>query len=426
MIKKKNIIFFSMTVLLMIIILINSSNVVLGRDNYAIGIGSVEGDIDTRQCVAEAITAYNRAGYRVYGVANPGKQHLWEQLYADVQFFNCHGSEEWVITANSGIIVGSDKKYGNKDCIGTDTVHWDADTILVIYASCEGAGSNGYNNANSVARKTAQRGADIVMAWRSKINSESTKLWTGYYNNALANGYTVIQAMDYANSFEYEDDRVPQNSTIIHHGDTSIKIGKYRSAGVEEVRPEDNLLLKSRMRLSNDTNNNSLEYIYSVIKENYPEFDEKNYIMSRGNAQSINENTGEIEETEYINLKLKIGEFETLSGFTIKIKNNIIEAIYDNTIDFSKEKNILKQKNVLQTNNFSKNNIETLKDRACNELLEAYNNNINVNQDEITYKYTYDINTNKKYINFIIKSTIGNIATNEIATAYDTIKYELN
>lgn len=435
MIKKKSTIFFTIAVLFTIIILINSSTIVLGRDNYAIGIGSVEGDLDTRQYVSEAITAYKSAGYRVYGVANPGKQHLWEQLYADVQFFNGHGSEDWVTTAISGIIVGSDKKYGNKDCIGTDTVHWDADTILVIYASCEGAGSNGYNNANSVARKTAQRGADVVIAWRSTINSESTGQWTKRYNDALASGYTVIQAMDYANSYSYEDDRVPQNSTIIHHGDTSIKIGKYRSASikedrstsVKEIREKDNLLLKSKTKLSNKTNNNNnLEYVYSVIQETYPEFNKENYIISKGTSQSINENTGEIEETEYINLKLKIGEFETLSGFTVKVKNNNIEAIYDNTIDFSKETRILKQINSLHTNKLNTNAIEALKNSASTKLLKSYNNNVDINTDEITYKYIYDINTDKKYISFSIKSTTGDISKNEIAVAYDTIKYELD
>ena len=274
---RKSKIQISIIILTILLLLCSFSSTVFGRDNYAIGIATIEDNgqflLDTRESVSEAITAYQKAGYRVYGVGNPGKQHLWEQLYADVQFFNCHGNQECVVTAISGIVVGSDRMYGNKDCIGTNSVHWDADTILVIYAACQGAGNDGINNPNSVARKTAERGADVVMAWRSSVETTRLRAWTRNYNNALANGYTVIKAMDYVNSFSYSDSRVPQNSTIIHHGDTSIKIGKYRSANSDEIRPEDNLLLKSKSRSSVKIDEGNLENIYSIIKDTYPEFD---------------------------------------------------------------------------------------------------------------------------------------------------------
>lgn len=426
---RKSKIQISIIILTILLLLCSFSSTVFGRDNYAIGIATIEDNgqflLDTRESVSEAITAYQKAGYRVYGVGNPGKQHLREQLYADVQFFNCHGNQECVVTAISGIVVGSDRMYGNKDCIGTNSVHWDADTILVIYAACQGAGNDGINNPNSVARKTAERGADVVMAWRSSVETTSLRAWTRNYNNALANGYTVIKAMDYANSFSYSDSRVPQNSTIIHHGDTSIKIGKYRSANSDEIRPEDNLLLKSKSRSSVKIDEGNLENIYSIIKDTYPEFDEKNYVITKGNAQSINQNNGEIEETEYINFKFKVGEFETTSGFTIKARNNIVEAIYDNTVDFNKEMNILNQENSLRTRSTNENDIELLKNEAINELLEKYNNCVEVNPEDVTYKYLYDIDTDKKYVEFTIRNTIGDNSTNEVAEAYDTVKFEI-
>ena len=189
MIKKKSIVFFIISVLVTVILLFELAGVVLARDNYAIGIATIEdnGEFlwDSRASISEIITAYNRAGYRVYGVGNPGKQHLWEQLYADVQCFLCHGNQDCVVTAISGIVAGSDRMYGNKDCIGTDSVHWDADTILVIYGSCQGAGDNGVINKNSVGYKTAVRGAQVVMAWRSSVNIPNLEKWTKYYNNRL-------------------------------------------------------------------------------------------------------------------------------------------------------------------------------------------------------------------------------------------------
>lgn len=424
MIKQKSIVFFIISVLVTVILLFELAGVVLARDNYAIGIATIEdnGEFlwDSRASISEIITAYNRAGYRVYGVGNPGKQHLWEQLYADVQCFLCHGNQDCVVTAISGIVAGSDRMYGNKDCIGTDSVHWDADTILVIYGSCQGAGDNGVINKNSVGYKTAVRGAQVVMAWRSSVNIPNLEKWTKYYNNRLADGYSVIQAMDYANSFSYTDSRVPQNSTIIHHGDTGIKIGKYRNITENQIRPEDNLLLKAKTRTvisSNDVN-----AIYNVIKETYPDFDENNYIITRGNSQSINVTNEQVSETEYINLMLKVGEFETESGFTVRAEDGIVEAIYDNTIDFKKEAMLTKQKAPMMAN-CTETELQELKDEAIQKILSAYNNNVSINTDDVTYKYFYDIETEKKYVEFSIKSTMG--TQNEEVEACDIVKFEI-
>ena len=424
MIKKKSIVFFIISVLVTVILLFELAGVVLARDNYAIGIATIEdnGEFlwDSRASISEIITAYNRAGYRVYGVGNPGKQHLWEQLYADVQCFLCHGNQDCVVTAISGIVAGSDRMYGNKDCIGTDSVHWDADTILVTYGSCQGAGDNGVINKNSVGYKTAVRGAQVVMAWRSSVNIPNLEKWTKYYNNRLADGYSVIQAMDYANSFSYTDSRVPQNSTIIHHGDTGIKIGKYRNITENQIRPEDNLLLKAKTRTvisSNDVN-----AIYNVIKETYPDFDENNYIITRGNSQSINVTNEQVSETEYINLMLKVGEFETESGFTVRAEDGIVEAIYDNTIDFKKEAMLTKQKAPMMAN-CTETELQELKDEAIQKILSAYNNNVSINTDDVTYKYFYDIETEKKYVEFSIKSTMG--TQNEEVEACDIVKFEI-
>ena len=424
MIKKKSIVFFIISVLVTVILLFELAGVVLARDNYAIGIATIEdnGEFlwDSRASISEIITAYNKAGYRVYGVGNPGKQHLWEQLYADVQCFLCHGNQDCVVTAISGIVAGSDRMYGNKDCIGTDSVHWDADTILVIYGSCQGAGDNGVINKNSVGYKTAFRGAQVVMAWRSSVNIPNLEKWTKYYNNRLADGYSVIQAMDYANSFSYTDSRVPQNSTIIHHGDTGIKIGKYRNITENQIRPEDNLLLKAKTRTvisSNDVN-----AIYNVIKETYPDFDENNYIITRGNSQSINVTNEQVSETEYINLMLKVGEFETESGFTVRAEDGIVEAIYDNTIDFKKEAMLTKQKAPMMAN-CTETELQELKDEAIQKILSAYNNNVSINTDDVTYKYFYDIETEKKYVEFSIKSTMG--TQNEEVEACDIVKFEI-
>ena len=423
---KKNVFKISIILLLILVILFGFAKFVLARDNYAIGIATIDDEggflWDTRNSISQVIGAYSRAGYRVYGVGNPGKQHLWEQLYADVQCFLCHGNPDCVVTAVSGIVAGSDRTYNGRECIGTDSVHWDADTILVVYGSCQAMGNDGVISENSVGYKTGVRGARVVVGWRSSIEISSVEEWTINYNNRLADGYTVLEAMDYANSFTYLDSRANENSTTIHHSCLHMKIGKYRNAVQGEVRPEDNLLLKSTQKSRSNEAITELNQVYDIIRETYPQFNENNYEISSGDSLSLDINTGEEIKTDYVNLKLKLGEFETNSGFTIKLNNGTVEAIYDNTIDFDTESSLAKTR---MTTNYGEYNYEELKNDAIQKVLSAYKNNVSIDSSkDVTSKYFYDIETGKKYLVFSIRSTIGDNAE-ECAEAYDTVRYEI-
>ena len=423
---KKNVAKISLILLLILVILFYSASFVLARDNYAIGIATVDDEggflWDTKNSISQVIGAYSRAGYRVYGVANPGKQHLWEQLYADVQCFLCHGNKDCVVTAISGIVAGSDRTYAGRECIGTDSVHWDADTILVIYGSCKAMGDNGVVDQNSVGFKTAVRGAQVVVGWTSEIGVSSVENWTINFNNRLADGYTLQQAMDYANSFTYRDSRANENSLGIHHSCPDMKIGKYRNFIQDEVRPEDNLLLKSTQKSRNNEAVTELNQVYNIIRETYPQFNENNYEISSGDAILLDINTNQEINTNYVNLKLKLGEFETNSGFTIKLNDGIVEAIYDNTIDFNTESNLVKTK---MTTNYGEYNSVELKNDAVQKVLSAYKNNVSIDSSkDVTSGYFYDIETGKKYLEFYIRSTMGD-TNEECAEAYDTIRYEI-
>ena len=41
------------------------------------------------------------------------------------------------------------------------------------------------------------------------------------------------------------------------------------------------------------------------------------------------------------------------------------------------------------------------------------------------FRSLYDIDTDKKYVEFTIRNTIGDNSTNEVAEAYDTVKFEI-
>ena len=407
------------------IILLSLSVNTLARDNFALGVGTIDNKgITTTQDVEDALTVYLNAGYNVYGVADPGLQHFWEQLYADIQFFSSHGDVNSITFKESGIVAGNTRYYNEIPCIGTNIVNWGADTILVIYSSCESAGTNGVASTNSIAYKTALRGSEVVIGWRSAIQLQSARIWTQCFNLALGSGDTVLEAMDFANSFSYADPNVRENSTIFYYGDGSTVItGRYRNnnsinRNLVEQYDERKLVGKNK----NNKEIYNIETVEKIIKEKYNDFDISNYSITEGTSLAINMDTGKQEETNYLRMNLKLGDFETLSGFVIKVKDNLIEEIYDNTINAEKEKKILEEINTKKINMSVEldNNIKNIMKEVSKIRIKMRYNDIKIDDSNIEYKYRYDINTDKKYIVFNIESV-----TKAGTKAIDTIEYEI-
>lgn len=423
--SKSKLIFF--IPLLSSLLLMSFSGNVFGRDNFALSVGTESGIINTKQDVIDAGTSYANAGYESYGILDPSAQRLWELLYADVQFFSAHGSSNNVQFNDSGIITGNTGEYFTGDkmktFIGTNDVHWDADTILVTYSSCESGGidaEDGTHSFDSITALTAKRGADVAVGFTEKINAGSSRNWSERYNRKLGEGYGVADAIRYANSFTYLYPSV-KKSVIWNHGDDNIKIGRYRHS-VNYEKDIRNILANKKECIKNN-----LYSIENVIKEKNQSFDLNNYeIIERSQvlSNSIDEN-GNFESTkviaEYIDLQLKVGDFYTESGYTIEIMDNYITGIYDNTKNLEKENMLINSKKAYSTSQ-KNDKVEELKDIATKKLLDECNN-ITIDYDNISYIYYLDIMTDKQYIIFTIPNNIGGEQLN--ALSYNNVKIEI-
>ena len=420
------------------------TNIVYGRDNFAFSVGSRFDRIDTRKDMQCARNAYAKAGLRSYGTIDPNVGELWENLYADVQFFAAHGNTKNVQFTNSGIIVGDGWIYYGKQYIGTNKINWDYDTMLVTYASCNSAGENGQLDTNSIAYRTALKGADIAVGFKNKINTYSATNWGKRYNEALGNGLGVIDAVNYANKFIYLDNKVKENH-IIYHGNANLKIGKYNTrAGIMKNnkyklyfnRKEINLENDEMKDLYSDKNilkntksiiTNNEDNIFKEIKKIYSNFNKENYEIKKPvGVMLTNLNTGKtIEDDKYIDLQLKIGDFYTNAGYSIRVKDGIVKAIYDNNIDMVKQEKALLEKDLFKVN-MSNIDLKALKEKANEEIKKKYITKDlkikeNVSNDDISFYY--DINTDKKYICINILSEVGE--GEMLGKAYDIVKYEL-
>ena len=132
---------------------------------------------------------------------------------------------------------------------------------------------------------------------------------------------------------------------MVHHGNANMKIGKYRSNSIDL---DERNILEEPITLSNARSNN----LISIMQDNIQDFNINDYVINETDGlMTTNVNTNEtVLENKYIDFQLKIGDFYTEAGYTVKVNGNVVEAIYDNNID--KEKQITALQN---TENFEVN-----------------------------------------------------------------------
>lgn len=395
--------------------------------NFATAIGSTVNNINTTNHINDAADAYDSCGYTgTRRLLDPSYLTLLSNLAAEVQFFATHGNVDNVTFNKSGIRVGTEATYGELEYIGTNNIStWANNTILVTYAGCYTAGDTNLDT-NSITYVTAVKGAEATLGFKDEIFPSSLENWADRYNTKLANGYGVLDAADYASSFIYVYDSV-KDYHVVHHGDANVKIGNYHTStaslntanSLEELSRNITLSKGEKNLVATDNN------IVSLLKSKDNSFNENNYEIVRRTGGSTNVNTGNTAEIEYIDVKLKIGDFITNAGYTIKVDNEKITKVFDNNIDKEAQEIALKNKNeFLIKDNISISKLEELEKKAVKEVNNtSKNENIIVENKVSDTRYFYDIETGKKYVYMSVRTE--NHKDGSVGYAYDTVKYEL-
>ena len=248
---------------------------------------------------------------------------------------------------------------------------------------------------------------EIVLIVEVQLN------WGKRYNDKLGSGGGVQDAVSHANSYIYLDSRVKQVH-VVHHGNANMKIGKYRSNSIDL---DERNILEEPITLNNTRSSN----LISIMQDNVQDFNLNDYVINETDGlMTTNVNTNEtVLESKYIDFQLKIGDFYTEAGYTVKIKGNVVEAIYDNNID--KEKQITALQNA---ENFEAKvpNVElnAMKQESKQKIQANYEETEITVTDDIKTIYYYDIANNKKYVSFSVPSITEN---GDIA--YETVNYEI-
>lgn len=332
---------------------------------------------------------------------------------------------------SSGIKTGTTYTMTNgKEMVGIDDVAklaWGPNTKLITYVSCNSGGEYGiWSNQSITHYSVAIGGANVAVGFNKIIYLDSAEQWSRNYNMWLASGYGISDAVDYANSINYDNNNV-HSTLLVYDGivDPNMKIGKYATdttAFIEDDSIESSYLINNyRSRNLIDTNidikeiKNLKNSIVSLISNYDEDFVDGDYEIFENETCIINALNGDEEKTKYITAVLKIGDFYTDSAYVLKVKDSNIEAIYDNTLEKELVESAINSNNLRTT---SINNTEEIINVCKNSYVESSDENISIKENDV--KYYYDIINNKKYIEVPIESTINNSSK-----MVNYIKYEI-
>lgn len=344
--------------------------------------------INTSSDATNARDLYAIAGYNSYSSTEPTASILkgnftngTKRMQSDVLFFSGHGNYNNVSFNYKG--KGGSYATGiwyTTDCKTTDNyemvgISGNMGSVkLVTFAACLTAS----NNDNNITAKAVSYGADAAVGWSSEINAGSHSNWLARYNDKLATGSTVLQAVTYANSFTYLDSDV-KDARI--YGDRSLKIKLTSKASIlDEEATLEKIDIKSSF-IAKANNKITEESIISAARTNISNFDPNDYEM----------NIYEICDGCYtVDFVFTIDGVRTNSCYTMTIIDNKVVEVVDNTIAFDEAK--------------LKSTISQLNIGSNAEVMSAARNSTNSSElktaknQEIMYYYDLENNSFQKVV----------------------------
>ncbi len=270
MVKKiKRSLSYILSACLLVAILISPTNV-YASSGLAVSAGKDFGDgVDTRQDAIDASTAYDKAGYSTVTFESPTKSDFTStNLKADILFLSGHGSADVLSFGTFKFVCQSGTANSNYTNLWNTT----ANQKLITFAGCNTAGGDDKtggsgSSTDSITKRAVDRGADVAVGWTSKVSAGSHTNWLKRYNDALANGKSVSQAISSANSYIYVPNSGVKN--VVYYGNGDLTITSSKSSSV--IQPS------SMSLLSYDDNKPIINEIVKLTLTNQSSFDTDAY-----------------------------------------------------------------------------------------------------------------------------------------------------
>lgn len=261
---------------------------------------------------------------------------------------------------------------------------------LGVFMGC----STASNSSSNLPKYAYNQGAKVTLGWTVDIPQADTYNWTNRFFTRLSNGYSVSNAVSYANSFTYSSTAIKNVKT---YGSTGTTINSVSLPAFEVADTiVDSYTFNEKITPTEVSEDKKIETVESLIKNNInSNFNLDDYVV-------------EMATNDYVNIYdyyYTINGIKTNAGYTVftDLNNNKIINIVDNmnnidTLSLSRvNNNAITAKETLIT----ENRLNDMRDKAVEITGEIkYNTPNKTIIDE--YKY-YDVFENKLYYYIVVE-----------------------
>lgn len=283
----------------------------LAYSGYAYSIG---GEFHNGEDVQMMADYWAVSGYHSYYNIDPDYDYVANQnrLNSDILYFSSHGNQHGIYLLNDVVVTDgySNEKYNEVGILDYNLNN----NRVVIYDACETA-----LGSDNLCTATYDQGAAAVIGWPKSVYASDSYAWMERFADYASRGYSLNDAMDHADSYsDYISNSIIKSHKIYGDGEQDIQLN-WRRASEESIVEEPD----TRLMTFGDAPTSQSEIVAAIQSIN-PSFSEDDYQVT------VSENEGNgLTVIDYVQ---KVGEFITNSGYTVLIRDGIVENIFDNTI----------------------------------------------------------------------------------------------
>ena len=298
--------------------------------NKAFCVGTDYGDgVDTSSAAAYASTKYESLDYSVTCVTVPRVNTMRNYHYkkSNILFFDGHGNYDHISfnflqtggDYRTGVYYSTDfnsstgYKYvgiiGNMDFVN-----------LAVFGACNTALGN-----DNIAKRACENGALVTIGWTDEIRSSSFENWLLRFNNYLAQGSSISDAVSYADSFFYVPGshvkdhvmyiREPWGGNLALSNNNSLLSN---DTTIETTRAETDIM-EEKEKIS-IMGKNVIDEVAAIIHDYDNHFEKEKYRINKHCSG---------DELITIDYMEEIEGFETNSGYIAIIKGNKLVSLFD-------------------------------------------------------------------------------------------------
>lgn len=218
----------------------------------AVSAGKNFGDgVNTTQDAIDASAAYANAGLTAVTITSPTKSSFTTAyLQADVLFLSGHGNEN-VLSFGDTFKFECQSTTSNSNYINIwNTAQYQS---IITFAGCNTAGGDkegSSTSTSSITERAVDQGAGVAVGWTTTVSAGSHTNWLKRYNDALAAGQTVSQAIATANSYIYVPGSGVKN--VVYYGDGSITLDSIGSRSAVYAFDAPSTLSRNNLEILNE------------------------------------------------------------------------------------------------------------------------------------------------------------------------------